>query len=132
MGVTLFLCAQLMTGCTHPQGHSRAEGKQPRPGARLAPSCFLWPWTALTSAPTTHATATHSLCLFPSAASPGCASLPASMHTSCQALKPSSSKLHGPDLPIKLGKSVVQVSHPPYPHSHSSPPPAPSSSHQLS
>ena len=31
VGVTLFLCAQLMTGCTHPPGHSRAEGKQPRP-----------------------------------------------------------------------------------------------------
>lgn len=74
----------------------------------------------------------HSLCLFPSATCPGCASLPASIHRSCQAWKPSSLKLHGPDLPIKLGNSVVQGSHPPYPHSHSLLPPAPSSSHQLS
>ena len=46
------------------------------------------PCCPLTSAPTAHATATHSLFLFPSAACPGCASLPASMHGSCRPWNP--------------------------------------------
>lgn len=112
----LVLCAWLVRACKHPLGFSKAESKQSEPQVHLASFCsLLLPGlspVSLTSALCCHTTATHSLCPFPSATSPGFVLLPASKHNFCQASQLSSLKLAGANLPILPSNHVVQVSHP--------------------
>ena len=54
----------------------------------------------------------HSLCPFPSAACPGFALPPASMHNSCQALQPSSLKPTGSRSAWQCGQSFISHLHP--------------------